>query len=89
MKPKTKKQKQMDADNVTAAIDELAKAAGKVHEELSDMHDCWMSTYSKLDDAITGLRSARQRANETHTYSCERGVDYKTATWIGAYDDTN
>ena len=88
MKPKTKKQKQMDTDRVAAAAIELETAARVVYDSLTEMHDCWLTDMRALDGALSSFRSARNTAKESHTYSDPDGDDYETATWIGAYNDT-
>jgi hypothetical protein len=88
MKPKTTKQKQMDNDRVAAAAIELETAARVVYESLNGFQDCWLGEIRALDGALSSFRGARNTAIETHTYSDTSGDDYKTATWIGAYDDT-
>jgi hypothetical protein len=88
MKPKTTKQKQMDIDRVAAAAIELETAARVVYESLNGFQDCWLGEIRALDGALCSFRGARNTAKETHTYSDTATGDYKTATWIGAYDDT-
>mgnify|MGYP003154977189 FL=1 len=87
MKPKTKKQKQMDTDRIAAAAIELETAARVVYDSLTEMHDCWVTEMRALDGALSSFRGACNTAEETHTYSDTGGDDYRTATWIGAYND--
>jgi hypothetical protein len=87
MKPKTKKQKQMDTDRIAAAAIELETAARVVYDSLTGMHDCWVTEMRALDGALSSFRGACNTAEETHTYSDTGGDDYRTATWIGAYND--
>tara|TARA_Y100001951_G_scaffold32938_1_gene25933 strand:+ start:519 stop:785 length:267 start_codon:yes stop_codon:yes gene_type:complete len=87
MKPKTKKQKQMDTDRIAAAAIELETAARVVYDSLTGMHDCWVTEIRALDGALSSFRGACNTAEETHTFSDTGRDDYETATWIGAYND--
>lgn len=88
MKPKTTKQKQMDTDRVAAAAIELETAARVVYESLNGFQDCWLGEIRALDGALCGFRGEVNTASETHTYSDSDIDGYKTATWIGTYNDT-
>jgi hypothetical protein len=88
MKPKTKKQKQMDADNVTATANELDKAAEKLIGEVNDLKDCSLSTINMLETASGRYRWAKRRSNEKYTFT---GGDknphaWRVATEIHEYD---
>ena len=78
----------MDIDRVAAAAIELETAARVVYDSLTEMHDCWLTEMRALDGALCSFRGARNTVKETHTYSDTSTGDYKTATWIGAYNDT-